>query len=451
MTEFEEYYLNNGLKVGLVNIDSELSYVQLTVHQGAAHELPSEKGLSHLIEHIIASTATKSFSKNEINHQINLSPISNANTNFAQTNYFFGQREFRTENILNIIGEKIKVTEFDEELVASEKNRVIQEVQSQWKGENFNNEDLMVKLYGIENKSLVNPSGNESAVMKSTKYDLECLKNKTYTAANMDLIIAGKITQKLKKRIEKIFNPIEKGEANTRYTSSFKLNKKHNFRLYEEKLLNRNNREMSQLNFNKLIQISTEMYDFEDILNFRFIGYMLENPKFSPLQKEISSKLGWTYNIGAAANITNGITNLTIDTTTKYLDHNKLNDKIEDIISNLGEMIDINLFEAVKESMIVSKINSKVDVINEANNIRNYWDFLEYKKTNNIKSNTKYISNEEFLNKIIDLPLESIINFSNKYLKNISEKNSSTIIRDPLLTQETLKKYKVDNNNIYKF
>ncbi len=103
--------------------------VQIWYNVGSKDEKTGEKGIAHLIEHMIFKGTDKNLSESDINVLAQkLSGSINAFTSYDYTGYKFDLPEHNWEEILPVIAETMEHARFDDEHLASEMKAVIQEL-----------------------------------------------------------------------------------------------------------------------------------------------------------------------------------------------------------------------------------------------------------------------------------------------------------------------------------
>lgn len=129
MNTIHKKILNNGLTV-LVNPVTYVPKVsvQLWYNVGSAHEKDGERGLAHLLEHMIFK-GTKRLSESDINVITqNLSGYCNAFTSYDYTGYIFDFPKQHWTTALDILSDCMSNCTFDEQMLNSEVKAVVQEL-----------------------------------------------------------------------------------------------------------------------------------------------------------------------------------------------------------------------------------------------------------------------------------------------------------------------------------
>lgn len=127
--KIRHFTLENGLQV-IINPDSTIPKVsvQMWYNVGSKDELNGEKGLAHLLEHMIFK-GTKTLSESDINLITQkLSGYTNAFTSYDYTGYMFDFPKQHWLAALSMLSDCMSNCTFDEDMLQSELKAVIQEL-----------------------------------------------------------------------------------------------------------------------------------------------------------------------------------------------------------------------------------------------------------------------------------------------------------------------------------
>lgn len=122
--------LSNGMTV-LVRPVREIPKVsmQLWYHVGSKDEKNGEKGIAHLIEHMIFKGTEQMLSESDINVLVHkLSGSCNAFTSWDYTGYLFDMPTHHWREMLPVMADCMQNVRFDKDMLASEMKAVIQEL-----------------------------------------------------------------------------------------------------------------------------------------------------------------------------------------------------------------------------------------------------------------------------------------------------------------------------------
>lgn len=186
--------LENGLTV-LVHQDHVVPKVstQLWYHVGSKDELTGEKGIAHLIEHMIfKGTAKLSESDiNELTHK--LSGYCNAFTSYDYTGYLFDLPEHNWRYALDIMSDCMRNCSFKQEHLNSELKAVIQELKM-YKDNHVS--DLVEKMIEVlfVGHPYTNPIiGYKHDLWSLDRQDLVDFYQKHYVPNNATLVVVGDV------------------------------------------------------------------------------------------------------------------------------------------------------------------------------------------------------------------------------------------------------------------
>jgi zinc protease len=122
--------LSNGMTI-LVRVVRTIPKVSLQIwyNVGSKDEKAGEKGIAHLIEHMIFKGTEEMLSESDINDLTHmLSGSCNAFTNYDYTGYLFDMPSQHWKETLPIMADCMENARFDKEMLASEMKAVIQEL-----------------------------------------------------------------------------------------------------------------------------------------------------------------------------------------------------------------------------------------------------------------------------------------------------------------------------------
>src|SRR5579871_3608886 len=125
----EKVVLDNGLTV-LIRESHEIPKVsfQIWYNVGSKDELIGEKGIAHLIEHMIFK-GTDTLSESDINVLVHkLSGVCNAFTSYDYTGYYFNFPTHHWREAFPIVADCMINCRFNEDMLNSEMKAVIQEL-----------------------------------------------------------------------------------------------------------------------------------------------------------------------------------------------------------------------------------------------------------------------------------------------------------------------------------
>ncbi|MCX8029712.1 MAG: insulinase family protein [Brevinematales bacterium] len=209
----EEFYLDNGLKVVLVerNILPTVS-IQIWYKVGAIDEVDGKSGVAHFLEHM-AFKGTKNLKPGEFSKIIRaLGGNDNAATSWDYTMYYVDIPSEHTIKVLKMMKEVMFDIVFDEKEFNSEKKVILEERRMRYEDNPFGQffEDFIAKSFKKINyrRPII---GWEEDIKNLKLNDLVEFYNIYYSPKNAMLVVVGNIQkEELKRHIKEIFNESSK-------------------------------------------------------------------------------------------------------------------------------------------------------------------------------------------------------------------------------------------------
>lgn len=210
--------LLNGLTV-LVRPVSLVPKVatQLVYHVGSKDEQTGQKGLAHLIEHMIFK-GTKTLSESDINVITEkLSGYTNAYTSHDATGYIFDFPTQHWKEALRMYADCMENARFDEQMLNSEMKAVIQELKM-YKDDYFNDlAEKMLQAMFADHPYHYPIIGFKQDLWNVKRDTLFNFYKKHYVPNNAVLVVVGDVKpEEVFEEAEKIFGAVKKDEAYTR-------------------------------------------------------------------------------------------------------------------------------------------------------------------------------------------------------------------------------------------
>jgi zinc protease len=210
----ERKVLTNGMSIFVVprnNCGPVCAYLIYSV--GSKHEQDGQKGIAHLIEHMIFK-GTKSLSETDIKAIVSkLSGDCNAHTSFDYTGYYFNVPSAHLQNILPIMADCMQNASFKEEHLTSEMKVVIQELKMN--RDNYQREawEELCKLIFSDHPYHYPVVGYKHDLWNLHSDDLRCFYKKYYHPNNAALVIVGNVnSQEVFAQCEELFGKIPVGD-----------------------------------------------------------------------------------------------------------------------------------------------------------------------------------------------------------------------------------------------
>lgn len=207
--------LDNGLEIVLKeNHFSKLTSIQCWVKTGSMHETEHERGMAHVLEHMIFK-GTPTVKPGEMASAIEACGGDiNAYTTFDRTVYFANLVSKHTKLGIDLLCDSILNATFDEEEFSKEKEVILEEIK---RGVDSPSSKLGYKLFsecypGCEIGRPV--IGNSEAVSSFKRKDLVNFHSKWYVPNNMTFVVAGDFdTKEVYSQLESIFGKLEEKET----------------------------------------------------------------------------------------------------------------------------------------------------------------------------------------------------------------------------------------------
>lgn len=187
---------------------------QLVYHVGSKHEQTGQKGLAHLIEHMIFK-GTEKLSESDINVITEkLFGYTNAYTSHDATAYIFDFPTQHWKEALHMYADCMQNARFDEQMLNSEMKAVIQELKM-YKDDYFNDlaEKMLQAMFADHpyHYPIIGFKQDLWSVKRDTLFNFY---KKHYVPNNAALVVVGDVTsEEVFEEAEKIFGCIKKDES----------------------------------------------------------------------------------------------------------------------------------------------------------------------------------------------------------------------------------------------
>lgn len=295
MYDILNVYLENGLRVVMHKIPHARTIAcGVWVKQGSKHENDDTNGLSHLIEHLIINVDNHNNPKfQKLIRDLNDEGVMhNAGTTKENTNFYFTGLNKNLEKCISTLAEMvIHNRNFSEELIENEKKVVTQETISFYSSFNQIRERMSQALYGNMGvgRTIVGVIDN---IKGATGNVLNDILEKSYTPENSTIVIIGGIDyDKTLDMVEEYFSSWD--DKNTR---DYKEIVDSEPGIFFNEIINGQNSVIS-------VGFRIGAFNSKDRTNTEIIAKIIGEPGFeSRLVKEIRTKRGLAYNLGAFTN-----------------------------------------------------------------------------------------------------------------------------------------------------
>lgn len=295
MYDILNVYLENGLRIIIHKIPyAKTVACGVWVKQGSKHEDDKSNGLSHLIEHLIINVNNNNnprFQKliRELNDE---GVVHNAGTTKENTNFYFTGLTKNLEKCIAVLAEMvISNREFSEELIENEKNVVIQETISFYSSFNQIRERISQALFGNigVGRTIVGVIDN---IKNANKSQINEIFNNSYTPENSTIVIIGGVEyDQTLSLVEKYFSIWE-----DKYTRDYCEIVNSEPGIFYNQIEGGQSSVIS-------IGFRSCAFNSKDRTKTNLLAKIIGEPGFeSRLVKEIRTKRGLAYNLGAFTN-----------------------------------------------------------------------------------------------------------------------------------------------------
>ncbi|MCB0802302.1 MAG: insulinase family protein, partial [Flavobacteriales bacterium] len=216
MVEFQEFILNNGLRV-LVNQDVDTSLVafNLVYNVGARDEEAHKTGFAHLFEHLMfgGSINIPSFDT----PLQNIGGENNAFTSNDLTNYYITLPKDNLETAFWLESDRMLSLSFSEKSLSVQRQVVIEEFNQRYLNQPYGDAFLRLRplAYKHHPYQWATIGKNIDHIKEASMEDVKGFFNRFYKPNNAVLAISGDVTvEEIKILSEKWFGEIPAGKAN---------------------------------------------------------------------------------------------------------------------------------------------------------------------------------------------------------------------------------------------
>lgn len=332
----ESWKLDNGLRI-FRNPREEMNSVEIQafVGLGSCDDPKKLTGITHLLEHLIVFSPTHSFPrKGEIDELLERIGGYMDGETFRLFTKFSGKFPVEsTEIALNIFKERLFYNSLDSEVINSEKERILQEIQ----GVRDEPSEYLLDLL-FDARGLASILGNRESVSKIDGDSIKDFYDHFYTPSSVWLGISSPDYLQVKKKVEKCFGGLESQDLKEKKTK-------------ETILVKDSNRSVSRPDLQQIyfvLSFPIQPFSFEE----EHVIYLLHH-LVDPILREIRSQ-GLVYNIYSDHFLLPKGGFFYIAGDTKNEDTlNKITDVLEDKFKK-GEFLNEEALESAKKKEIQS-------------------------------------------------------------------------------------------------
>lgn len=354
--------LKSGIEViTLENENTNICTLSYMIKSGSFNELPHERGIAHLIEHMLfKGTINRNYS--QINSDVeNYGGFLNAFTSYENTTYYSSILGEYWDKALDVLSDLIFNHTIPEEELIKEKNVVIEEINMyNEQSDNFIINQLFNNIFK-EHKNRQSVIGTIDSINKINRNNIIDFINRNYYPNNISLICTGKVVHE--EIVEFVENYIEK------YNITFENFLKEDISIERPKLNNnvieytRNSIEQNHLAFGLTFCPANS----EEIYATSLLNNILGGNATSILFDIIREQMGLAYSINSYFepisdySILYGYAGFKLDQ-----DYNEVIDIIRECILNIDKYIDENVLEKSKK-YIIRKMSSNNESTTDKN------------------------------------------------------------------------------------
>ena len=172
----EIFTLDNGIKVLIIPLNTQLTHVGVNIKLGDSHEKPSEMEVTHYMEHIMAKfTSDKYGDYKKINNELyKRGAYTNAFVNRDTTGFFISGLYKDFEFYLDLLSNTISNFKIEKSIINQEKNAVIQELRNYM----MHNDYLFsIKIWKYMYPKFFYQADYKKHINHIKKYDVSKIKN----------------------------------------------------------------------------------------------------------------------------------------------------------------------------------------------------------------------------------------------------------------------------------
>lgn len=352
--------MNNGLKVVTIKKETKLVSIHAGLKVGAMYEDKDQKGVSHLIEHMLFK-GTKSRSNERLNEELEfLGGDYNAYTDYNCTVYGITALEDELENSVELLSDMLTNSTFTQEELEKEKNVIVAEIRA-------NNDDIEDYSFRKAHEAAFNISalkndvaGTEESVLSISREMLLNFYNEYYIPNNCVITVVSALEH------DDIINILNK--------YFFKWKEKE---INKKKVIIEKNNGLVKNSYKNDIEQSTITYlfTFNDLpkhmeLPLKILNLKLGESSNSILFRELRENRGLAYDIYTFLDMSKNVKTLYIYTAVAEENIEETMNTINKCINNiknkkiLFNTITVDLMKKVHKTAVVSTLEDSTDLGN---------------------------------------------------------------------------------------
>lgn len=392
--------LPNGLKVITIKKDTRLASINVGVNIGSLYEEEKELGMSHFVEHMLFK-GTKTRSNEELNRELEfLGGDYNAYTDYISTVYSVNCLDEEFEKGIELLGDMILNSSFNEKEMKKEKGVVLSEIRS----DKDDLEDLSlckVHEYAFSKSALKNSiAGTENHVKSFKRKEVYDFYKKYYTPDNCVIVTVSAFSHEQMQKI--IFDTFGKWEGI--------CGKK-------AKIIKEKNKEVTKTSYKSQIEQGTVtyLYAFDDVkeedkLPLKILSYKLAESSNSILFRELREERGLAYDVYSQIDLDENVNIMNIFTSVR---EESIEEAIEVINSSIDD-IKNKIITFDEDMLCMMKKTHKTGVVSTLEDCSSLCGYVLVQSLAG-KDITEFIDSMEELEKLTG---DDIYRVCKKYLNN---------------------------------
>lgn len=388
--------LSNGITVVLEEMDYLRSVsFGVWVRVGSANETKYNNGISHMIEHMLFKGTKNRSAKKIAEDTAKIGGNMNAYTSKECTTYYVTTLDEHLLMAIDIVGDMIQNSLFEESDIEKEKSVIIEEIDMyEDSPEDMVHEMLQKEVWKDHPLGFI-ISGEKEIVNSYTKKELLEFKNRNYIAENIVISIAGHYKEdEVMRALEANFGEIPHRTIEAELT-----------RPKYERCIYTSHRDIEQIHMN--LAFDCIDYHSDEKYPLAIVNAFLGGSENSKLYQIIREELGYTYSIYSYSCSYEKAGLFHIDAA---LNPSKLTTVLKKIIQIIEELKKTGITE---EELVQMKEQIKTELIIDSESTKN-------RMNNNGKSllnHEKIISIDETISRVNLVTNEEIHGFMEKYLR----------------------------------
>lgn len=360
--DYNTYKLKNGINVVSIKKDTEMFAIHVGVKVGSLYEKPSEKGISHFIEHMLFKGTYTYDNEELISLFEECAGEFNAYTDYNSTVFNMSVLKEEGEKTVSLLAEILKNSAFKEEEIEKERGVILAEILS-------SKDDIEDYSYGKVNQYAFSKSplkydiiGEEKTVSRFKREDIVAYYKKFYVASNIYISVVSSFTQEeTLAMINKFFGGFPEGDV------------------FHGEVINEKNIPSKKISYKTDIEQATILYLYtfynltrEEELSLKLLSYKLGESANCILFRRLREERGIAYDAYSQYDTTKDVKIFYIYTA---VSKDKVGEALEVIDNSILELINekiilqdsfVELMKKVLKTSIINTIEDTSDLSNYA-------------------------------------------------------------------------------------